>query len=105
MPQWYPAVPRTPFRDRVIRLWAALAVAAACLVVGLGVGIAIGHATSDDDRGPGRFDRFPGGPGRPDFGQRDGNGPFGFRNRERAPDDSDRGPQQTPQPPTPTPSG
>jgi hypothetical protein len=63
MPQWYPAVPRTPFRDRTTRLWLALTVALACLVVGLGVGVAIGHATGDDDRAPGHFERFPDGPG------------------------------------------
>jgi hypothetical protein len=80
MPQWYPAVPRQPFRERTTRLWLALVVALACLIVGLGVGVAIGHATGGDDRGPGRFQRFPGGgPGYGD-GQR-----FGWGNRPDVP--------------------
>jgi hypothetical protein len=33
----------TAFRDQVVKLWAALAVGAACLVVGLGLGVLIGH--------------------------------------------------------------
>src|SRR4051794_27524725 len=32
-------------RSRVVKLWAVLAVGAACLVVGLGVGALIGHAS------------------------------------------------------------
>jgi hypothetical protein len=59
MPQWYPAMPRTPFRDRVVKLWAAVAGAFACLAVGLGAGFAIGHAADDD--GPARFGCPPGG--------------------------------------------
>ncbi|SFC28947.1 hypothetical protein SAMN04487968_10560 [Nocardioides terrae] len=105
MPQWQPVTPRRPFRERTTKLWLALVVGLACLVVGLGVGIAIGHATGHDDRGPGRFERFPGGPGRHGFGQRDGGGPFGFRNRQQAPDGSAPDQQQSPQTqPTPTPS-
>jgi len=102
MPQWQPVTPRRPFRERTTKLWLAVVLALVGLVVGLGVGIPIGHATGDDDRGPGRFERFPGGPGRHGFGQRDGGGPFGFRNRQQAPG---RGQQQptTPTPPTPTP--
>jgi hypothetical protein len=36
----------TAFRDQVVKLWAALAVGAACLVVGLGLGVLVGHETS-----------------------------------------------------------
>jgi hypothetical protein len=87
MPQWYPAVPRRPFRERTTKLWLALVVGLACLLVGLGVGIPIGHAIGHDDRGPGEFDRFPGGPGfRNHDGQRfgGGNGPV-LPNRSEAP--------------------
>jgi hypothetical protein len=99
MPQWYPAMPRRPFRERTTKLWIALVTGLACLIVGLGVGIAIGQAAGDDDdRGPGRFRRFPdGGPG---FSQRDGQRDgrrFGWGNRPGA----SNGPgdlQQSPQP-------
>ena len=102
MPQWYPATPRQPFRDRTTRLWVALVAGLACLIVGLGVGVAIGHATGDDHRGPGRFGRFDdGGPG---FGNRDGRR-FGFRDRQGAPFQQGPGPQQSPTPtPAPSPS-
>jgi hypothetical protein len=55
-PAWTPTAPpllppadgaATPsLRDRVVKLWLALAVGAACLVAGLGLGAAIGHATA-----------------------------------------------------------
>lgn len=35
------------FRRQVVKLWAALAVGAACLVVGLGLGALIGHEIAD----------------------------------------------------------
>src|SRR4051812_5189440 len=34
------------FRGQVVKLWAALAVGVACLVVGLGLGALIGHETA-----------------------------------------------------------
>jgi hypothetical protein len=83
MPRWYPALPRTPFRDRIVKLWAALAIATAGLAVGLGVGFAIGHATGDDDGGQGHFKRLPGGPG-PGLGDR-----FGWDDGWQHPDASD----------------
>ena len=36
----------TAFRGQVVKLWAALAVGAACLVVGLGLGALVGHETA-----------------------------------------------------------
>jgi hypothetical protein len=98
MPQWTPATPRQPFRDRTTRLWIALVAGLACLVVGLGVGVAIGHATGHDDRGPGRFGRFPGDGGGPGFGMRDGRRPD-FRNGPGMP-----GQQQPSGPPSASPS-
>jgi hypothetical protein len=77
MPQWYPAAPRRPFRERTTKLWITLVAGLVCLLIGLGAGIAIGHAIGHHDRGPGRFERFPGrGPG---FSHRHGPG-FGGRN-------------------------
>jgi len=50
-----PARARPGFRDRIVKLWLALTVGAACLVVGLGLGALIGHATggSGTDGRPG----------------------------------------------------
>ncbi|GAA1976048.1 hypothetical protein GCM10009798_41660 [Nocardioides panacihumi] len=39
-----PAAPRPGFHARLVKLWLTLAVGAACLVVGLGLGALIGHA-------------------------------------------------------------
>ena len=79
-PTWTPAPPAPPnppgppasrpaFRDRVVKLWHALAVGAAALVVGVGGGAIIGHAVSGSDSDGFRQ--------RPDFGsgQRPGQGP------------------------------
>jgi len=87
MPQWYPAIPRRPFRERTTKLWLALVAGLVCLAVGLGVGIAIGRATGHDDPGPGEFGRFPGGPGfRHHDGQRFGRGDRpALPNRSRPP--------------------
>lgn len=61
-----PAPPATRLRDRVLKIWHALAVGAACLVVGLGFGVLIGHETggsgSDVFQQP-TFGQGPGGHG------------------------------------------
>ncbi len=74
-PQWTPAdpaavtpaPPRTPFHLRVIRIWWAIGVALACLVVGAGVGSLVTHL-ADGGSSPARFQRFQdfpgGGPGQ-----------------------------------------
>jgi hypothetical protein len=64
-------VSKRRFRDRVVKLWLTITVALACLVVGLGIGVASGFALDSDDR-PGR-DRF-GRPGFPGGGQLPGGG-------------------------------
>ncbi|SFC28976.1 hypothetical protein SAMN04487968_10561 [Nocardioides terrae] len=74
-----PAAPRRrvrdrmgAFRGRVVRLWLALAVGAACLVVGLGLGVLVGRQVSGSGpadlrqppgMGTGRLPRQDGGPG------------------------------------------
>lgn len=79
-PAWTPAQPqppaqsappRTPFHQRVVRIWWAIGVALACLIVGAGVGSLVTHLADGHDR-ESRFERFPGG-----F---PGGGPGGFRN-------------------------
>src|SRR6202000_1740242 len=79
-PVWQqPAAPRPSFRERTIKLWHAIVVGLACLIVGGGVrGVSVGHHGHDDRRGPGDFRQFPGGgpggaPGQ-NFGPGQGNG-------------------------------
>jgi hypothetical protein len=64
---------RTRVRDLTFRTWAVAGVAAAALLVGGGVGAAIGVAASGDDHpgGPDRMNvgRPPGGPGGPSSDQ------------------------------------
>ncbi|MFT4009163.1 MAG: hypothetical protein QM655_03875 [Nocardioidaceae bacterium] len=46
--------PKVPFGERVTKLWHTLAVGAASLIIGLGGGFAIGHATAGGgQQGPG----------------------------------------------------
>lgn len=84
MPQWRPTMPRTPFVERTIRLWLALALALACLVAGLIVGTLVGQAANHDDR----YDRPPGFAPRGQDGElrqgRPPRGPWGGR-RQRPP--------------------
>jgi hypothetical protein len=66
-------------RERAVRLWAVLAVGAACLIVGLGVGVLVGHAGAGSDGRPQRpgfgSDHAPAwGPAGRDFGGRGGDG-------------------------------
>lgn len=77
-----PAAPKRTFRDRltslrgrVVKLWLALAVGVACLVVGLGLGALVGRAT--DGSGTGQLQQPPGiGQGlRPDRQGLDGQAP------------------------------
>jgi hypothetical protein len=70
----------TRLRGRVVKLWAALAVGAACLVVGLGLGALIGHETAGS--GTPTFQQRPGAgsgqfPGRGGDGQGFGDHDFG----------------------------
>ena len=87
-PAWVPAPPATfaapvatpkrtlrermtAFRGQVVKLWAALDVGAACLVVGLGLGALIGHETA----GPGTTDlQQPPGVGSGQFPGQSGDG-------------------------------
>lgn len=72
-PQWTPATPappqaaaapRTPFHQRVVRIWWAIGVALACLVVGAGTGSLITHLAERNATPTGFQRQFPGG-----FGQ------------------------------------
>lgn len=85
-----PAAPRTPFHQRVVRIWWAIGVALACLVVGAGTGSLITHLAERNGtpsrQFPGGFGQgFPnGGPGQ--FRQfRDPNGQFNGPNGQIAP--------------------
>ena len=70
LPAGYPAYatqqePRPRFGDQVMGMWAVVAVALACLVIGGLSGFILGHASSDREdgflRGPGTMN-FQGGP-------------------------------------------
>lgn len=63
-----PAPPKLPFHQRVVRIWWAIGVALACLVVGAGAGSLVTHLT--EGHGSARFQQFPDGFGRNGFGQR-----------------------------------
>jgi hypothetical protein len=88
-PQWTPATPapppapKVPFHARVVRIWWAIGVALACLVVGAGTGSLITHL-AERNGSPARFQQVPGGFGQNGFGRGFGrNGfpgqGFGFR--------------------------
>lgn len=84
-PQWTPvtpappAPPKVPFHARVVRIWWAIGVALACLVVGAGTGSLITHL-ADRHGSSTRFQQFPDRFGRNGFpGQGFGfGGPNGF---------------------------
>ena len=62
-----PPTPKAPFHARVVRIWWAIGVALACLVVGAGTGSLITHLTERHGN-PTRFQQFPGGFGQNGFG-------------------------------------
>lgn len=80
-PQATAGQPRVPFHQRVVRVWWAIGVALACLVVGAGTGSLITHL-AERNGSPARFQRdgfgqgFPGGGFGQHFQFRGPNGQF-----------------------------